>query len=442
MATLVLKAARVIDATGAPAIENGVVVVEGNRIKAVGRAGDFSLPPEGAEMIDAGDRTIIPGLMDVHTHLCSWTHSWHPWADLTILHDTQEAIADTAIFGVKNCRNFIKQGVTTIRDIGARHAAVFSLKKACARGEILGPRVFAAGKAIAVTGGQGLTVGCEVDGADGVRKLAREQLKAGADLIKLMVSGPGAGAASPYEIHMTIPEIAAACEEAHHRGKHTTCHAVNAQAAMDAITGGIDCIEHGLLLDEKTLKEMKARGVFWVPTLWTYQNTAWHGADYGTEPWIIERVQRITQAHLHNFQMAYAMGVKLAAGTDCGLPINPPKSLTWELEWFVRLGMSPMDAIRSATQSSAELLRESDELGTLQPGKLADMTIVEGNPLQNISALGDVWLVVKDGKVVVRDGDSESFDQPVEVGAQAVPDDWRERLERHIKSTQQPMAAS
>jgi imidazolonepropionase-like amidohydrolase len=256
-----------------------------------------------------------------------------------------------------------------------------------------------------MTGGHSWANGaCEVDGPDAVRKAAREQLKAGADWVKLFATG-GAGSATERvdDEQLTVEELRAGVEEAHKKGRFAYAHVSCARGARNCIVAGIDSIEHGLFLEEDIVRDMRERGIFLVPTLGAYLKLVERGEKGEVPEYMYRKALQVVEAHKRSFQMAMRSGVKIATGTDSGGSWYPMgESLLYEMEIMNRYGMPPMETLISATSRSAECLRMTEDLGTLEAGKLADILIVERDPLANISEIRKTWMVLKEGRIVFQ----------------------------------------
>ncbi len=395
--SIVIKGARLIDGTGRAPLERAAVVVEGDRIKAVGLEGQMNIPEGDATVIDVHGKTLLPGLMDLHAGIASLTHAEQPYGI------TQKNIAASILRGVANGRRCLDAGVTTVRVDLCGHHGIFALREAFASGVVDGPRLFVPGRAICMTGGHAWDGGChEADGADEVRKAAREELKAGADWVKLMASG---GAGSPTERaeddQMTLEELRAGVEEAHKKGKYAFAHVSCAECARNCIEAGVDSIEHGLMLEEDNVLQMKEKGLFLVPTLGVYHRLVERGEKGLVPDYMYRKALQVVERHARSFHMALEIGVKIAAGTDSGgYWYHMGESLLYELEVMNQEGMSPMEVLISATSRAAECLRITGDLGTVEPGKLADLLIVDGDPLASISEIRKTWMVFKEGRVV------------------------------------------
>ncbi len=405
-----------IDSTGSDPIEDATIVVEGETIRAVGR--DAWTRRDGDTVVDGRGKYAVPGLMDMHTHLSIPSTSWDPGSDDPPV--TDQSIAATSVNALQNARNFILKGITTIRDVGSQHYGIFAVKRMIEAGQLVGPTVVACGKAIAMTGGHGMIVAAIADGPDEVRRLGRANFKAGAECLKFMASGAGAESRqSPYAVELTQEEMAAGVTVARSHGGTSCAHSMNPESTRNAVLAGVNSIEHGLLLDESSLLLMKEHDVHYVPTLWTYQNTAENGVLYGVEDWMVAEVRRRVERHLENVRRANQLGVTISAGTDSGTPLNLRDSLFWELEWYVYCGLTPMAALQTATINNAKLLQRPS-IGTLEADKIADILVVDADPLADIRNLKATYAVFKKGALMVLDGKLQE-PRPV-VDLRRVPD--------------------
>jgi imidazolonepropionase-like amidohydrolase len=402
--TLAFTNCSVIPCDGSPSIEDAAVLVDGNRIQAVDRRSALEplLREDGSNTVhDLGGRWLMPGLMDMHVHL---SLALPGPGQLLAQVETDMAVTLRAY---RNALDGLTAGVTFMRTLGDARFVDLELKRAINAGQISGPRLFCAGQAVIVTGGHGFASGhcLEADGADGFRHAVRRQLRAGADVIKIMITG---GIAGEYEqirdSQATFDEMEAACQAAHNAGRRITAHAGSAVAIAEGVRAGLDCVEHGYFLDQRTVEEMAARSVYLVPTL-----SVSRAADYmrriGCPQWMIDKSLRAGDDHLRSFQLALAAGVPIAMGTDM-LPADPydgTLATYRELEWMVQGGMSTASALSAATLSAAKLCDVATDLGSIAPGKLADFVAMPRNPLDDIRALRELDVVVKDG-TLVRDG--------------------------------------
>jgi len=407
----VIRAGLLIDGSGREPVSPAVVVVEGERVAAVGRPEEVRIPP-GSVIYDAGNRTVMPGLIDSHVHITgSGEANWMETIKYTIPYTTLRAAV--------NARVTLEAGITSIRDAGANWGIDVGLKRAINEGLVPGPRMVVSGPGLSITGGHGDPANgwppevifraremSVVDSPDEARRAARTHLRDGADCIKLMATGGVLSEGDlPTSRGLTIEEMRAAIEEAHNLGKKTLAHAQGSTGIKNAILAGVDSIEHGCYLTEEIIEMMLARGVFLVPTLSAVHHIVERGAEAGIPPHAVEKARRMQEDHWRSFRMAVEAGVKIAMGTDAATPFNYHGSNALELELMVKAGMTPMQALVAATSRGAELL--GLDTGLLVPGKLADLLVVDGNPLEDISCLQHkerILLVMKGGVVQVNRG--------------------------------------
>ena len=368
------------------------MLVEDGRIASVGSVADL---PAGAEITDLGDATILPGLIDAHVHLV-WSASAEPHEVVE-----RESRALTALRCANNAALHLRAGVTTVRDVGATDGLSIDVARAVGLGVLRGPRVIAAGRAIAMTGGHGWFLGREADGAEAVRHAVRSELKAGATCIKLMASGGVYGhAEEPGSPQLTVEELRVAVEETHKAGRKVAAHAYSIEAIGNALDAGVDSIEHGSFMDRDTAGRMRESGTYLVPTMSVYRAMSEGGPELGAPEYIRRKTAEVLEASREAFRLALEAGVPVAAGTDCGAPGHPHGTLPEELMLMVESGASPIQALRFGTSAAADLLGLGDEVGSLEPGKRADLLAVDGDPTSEILALRDVRLVLRDGSGV------------------------------------------
>jgi imidazolonepropionase-like amidohydrolase len=401
--TIALRCGSLFDGRGDSLRKNVVVVIEGDKIKEIS-----SSAPAGAEAVDLSHETCLPGLIDTHTHVLLQ-------GDITAADYDQQLLKESpeyrTILATVNARRALDYGFTSIRDLeteGAGYADA-DLKKAINNGVIPGPRMQVATRALDVTGAYpllGYAPGVQVphgvqvvDGAENARQAVREQISHGADWIKVYsdrsyrVREDGVLDDIPT---FTVDELKAIVDESHRERHKVASHAMALYGVHNSVEAGVDSIEHGNYIAEEDLKTMAARGIFYVPTIFVGEYVAQGRAAEGAPVWV-----KMLQIHEDTFRRAMKAGVKIAFGTDAGgfdWKVNPAK----EFSSMVRFGMTPAQAIRSATSMAAELLAVKDSLGTIEPGKLGDIVAVPGDPLSDISLMEKVDFVMKGGAVQRR----------------------------------------
>lgn len=401
MNDLVLADCTIVDATGSEPAADAAVWIHDQRIEAVGPTDAIlSRARSGGEpnVVDLAGATVLPGLVNMHTHFSDPAR-----ADAA--REVEETQASLTLRMARNAREALHAGVTTVRLVAEPHGIDFVLRQAINRGEVEGPRIYTAGRGVICTGGHGFAFAgtIEADGAAGFRHAVRSQLKQGADLIKLMISGGIAGEHEGMDTPQLAPdELRAVTEIAHAWGRKVTAHAGPAGAIREAIECGLDCVEHGYELDRVTVKLMAERGVTLVPTLLVTRCREFYER-VGAPEWMVERAMAAGSAHEAGVRAAVEEGVAIALGTDMlpGEPYEGTSGTVRELEYLVEVaGMSAHDALRAATTVGAEWLGAGDDIGTIEPGKLGDLIAVDGDPLSDVSSLRKLLLVVKGGAVV------------------------------------------
>ncbi len=396
--TVAIVGANVVDLNGGESLANAVVLIEGDRFVGVGSASSTQIPND-ATVIRADGMWLLPGLMNMHVHFGLVL----PGAAGAAL--ANETEAELALRMAASARATLQAGITTVRLPGERGHVDLALKRAIDRGEAEGPRIFSAGEMVQVTGGHGSRVGAVYnDGPAEFRKAVRREIRAGASWIKVAISGgiatPGGDIAASF---MTLDEMEAVTDIAHRHGVKVTAHSGSPAATIDAVHAGIDCIEHGYFLTRDVFRLMKEHGTWYVPTILVSQPaTRPFFERIGSPAWYLERVEAVGERHWEALRTAIQEGVLIALGTD-QLPHEPNDgtiATVREAEYYVAAGMTPLEALRTATVNAATMLGIADELGTIEAGKFADLIAVEEDPTVNISALRSIRLVIKGGEVV------------------------------------------
>lgn len=385
----VIKHARIIDGTGRQ-IEKGYLKFDEHGILAVSEA-----PLTGDKEIDAAGKTLIPGLIDSHVHLGMLSV---PDGFEIVSRDNE---THTAAKACGQCLELLKFGITAVRNMGTKFDSDIYLRDMIDAGLVKGPRIFASGSVVAITGGHGHNIARECDTVDEALRATRLLIKKGAQVIKCMATGGVLTKGSVVGAQqLSYDQMAAIAEEAGRTGRVTGAHCIGYEGTKAAILAGINTIEHGYMLDEALIELMIERGTFFSPTLIASRAIATSDdpAPYAEE--IRRKIAPIAEGHITALEKAIKAGLTIVAGTDCGTPWNPVSRLVDELEWYVRCGMTPMDAIISATRNPAQMMNLSHQIGTLEAGKAADFVILDSNPLDNIRAVADVFCTYRDGRAV------------------------------------------
>jgi imidazolonepropionase-like amidohydrolase len=406
---VVLKAARLFDAKSGKLVTPGVVVVAEGKITASGS--NVSIPA-GAEVIELGDATLLPGLIDAHTHITG--QPGEDWRQ-DVIDRMQRTIPERTLEALPLARATLMAGFTTVRNLGGEDYIDVGLRNGIRRGKAVGPRIIAATSGLGSTGGhcdggnswrKGLLAqesGQGVaDGPDAFRAMVREHLKYGADVIKVCATGGVLSRNDDVDSpQLTQAELDAIVDEAHARKRKVAAHAHGAEGAKRAIRAGVDSIEHGSFLDDEALELMKRKGTFFVPTRIALQGVRERYQKGLLSPEQIPKFKAADAAARQAVRKAIARGVRIAFGTDAGVFAHGRNAEEFAL--LVEAGMSPAEALRSATIAGAELLGMTSQLGTLEPGKLADVIAVPGDPLQDIRRTEQVFFVMKEGTVYRND---------------------------------------
>ncbi len=401
-----IKAGRLVDVDSGTILTDQVVLIRDNRITAVGKS--LAIPADAA-VIDLSAMTVLPGLIDCHTHLADGAHETEPLKQLT------KTAAQVALESVPNARVTLESGFTTVRDVGVYRALNdVALRDAIARGDIVGPRMFVAGAYITISGGAGALTGTapditlpwdlhygEANSPWEVREKIRLLANHGADVIKVLSTGAVLEHGSnPNSQEFTMEELQAAVDEASHFGLRVAAHAHARQGIKNAIRAGVASVEHATMIDDEGIALAKANGTYLDMDIYDEECIEEEGKRATIPADFLQHDVDLGQIQRDNFRKAVKAGVKLSFGTDAG--VCPYGTNAKQFAFMVRYGMTPMQAIQAATSSAADLLGHSNELGSIKPGKYADIIAVSADPMQNIRALEDVKFVMKAGKVYVR----------------------------------------
>jgi imidazolonepropionase-like amidohydrolase len=394
-----VKAARLIDVKGNRVLSPAVVLIEDGRIVKVGTALAI---PAGAKLLDLGAATLLPGLIDAHVHL-TYVPENSGYRELGI------SLPRETLYGATNAVKTLLAGFTSARNVGAGGFSDVALRDAIDAGELPGPRLLVSGPPMGITGGH-----CDenllppkfhyreegvADGPWEARAKARENIKYGADLIKVCASGGVLSKGDqPGSAQYSLEEMHAIVEEAHRAGRKVAAHAHGTLSIKEAIRAGVDSIEHATLLDDECIVLARQHGTFFVMDIYNDDFILQEGAKMGMLPESLVKEKALGQLQRDNFRKAVKAGVRMAFGTDAG--VYPHGDNAKQFFYMVKYGMTPMQAIRAATFDAAELLGWGDTVGSIEPGKLADLIGVQGDPLQDIRALENVAFVMKGGAVV------------------------------------------
>ena len=399
-----VKAGKLLDVRSGQVLADQVIVIRGDRVERIAPASQIA-PPAGATVIDLSRATVLPGLIDAHDHLTG-DPRFHGYRSLGI------SVPRATLYGVANARRTLEAGFTTLRNVGAAGFSDVALRDAINDGEIPGPRLLVSGPALGMTGGH-----CDnnllpaeydhrsrgvADGPWAVRAKVREVIKYGADLIKICATG---GVLSKGDLpgtqQYTLEEMQAIVDEAHRLGRRVAAHAHGTEGIKAAIRAGVDSIEHASLIDDEGIQLAREHETHLVMDIYNDDFILSKGAEMGMLPESIEKERKIGQLQRANFSRAHRLGARMAFGTDGG--VYPHGENAKQFAYMVRYGMTPLEAIQAATTNAAQLLGWGDRVGSLEPGKFADLIAVEGDPLADVTVLERVRFVMKGGQVIRND---------------------------------------
>lgn len=398
----VIRAGKLLDVNSGRLLTNQIILVRGGKIEAVGE--HLAVPP-GATLIDLSNFTVLPGLIDCHTHLADLS-------DPEPLHGLQKTSAEVAYTAIPNARVTLLAGFTTVRDVGTYRAFNdVALRDAIARGDVIGPRMFVAGAYITISQGAGAMTGLapdiqlpwdlhfgEANSPWEVRQKVRELAHRGADHIKILSTGAVlTHGSNPKSIEFTPEELQAAVDEARNFGLRVEAHAHAAEGIKNAIRAGVASIEHATLIDDEGIALAKEHGTYLDMDIYDEECIQDTGKKNRTPADFLEHDRDLGEIQRRNFTKALRAGVKMSFGTDAG--VCPHGTNARQFAFMVKYGMTPLQAIQSATTSAADLLGKSDLLGSIQAGKYADIIAVSGNPLEDVRLLENVKFVMKEGKI-------------------------------------------
>ncbi|MGH2635566.1 MAG: amidohydrolase family protein [Actinomycetota bacterium] len=403
-----VRAGRLVDVVAGEVRPAQAITIRGERIESVGP--DDGSVPEGARLIDLSAYSVLPGLIDCHAHMIGEVESGHGYAGLVQRTGAQEALS-----GVPNARDTVLAGFTTVRDVGTFRAFVdVALRDAIEAGDVLGPRMRCAGAFVTSAGGGGDVTGLApdvdevvprelrfgvADSADEVRAAVRRILHGGADFIKVIATGAVlTEGTNPGAPEFSEAEIRAAVEEASLYDAHVAAHAHGAEGIKRAVRAGVRSIEHGSLMDDEAIALMAEAGTYLVADVWEGDWIAERGRRDGWSEHVLRKNDETTEAQRLGFAKCVEAGVRLAYGTDSG--VYPHAMVATQFGTMVKYGMSPLEAIRSATVVAAELIGWGDGVGAIEPGRYADVIGVAGDPLEDVGVLTDVSVVIKGGELV------------------------------------------
>jgi imidazolonepropionase-like amidohydrolase len=397
--TVVIRAGHLLDVKAGKMLTNQTIVIQGDKIAKVESGG---VPiPAGAQVVDLSNATVLPGLIDAHTHVTMNPNFGYSMLGISV--------PRAALIGAHNARLTLEAGFTTIRNVGAFGYADVALRDAINAGDVPGPRMLVSGPPLGITGGhcdndllpseyhaqnEGVS-----DGVEAVQHKTREVIKYGADLIKICATGGVLSKGDdPNAAQYTLEEMKAIVADAHRLGRKVAAHAHGAQGVIWASEAGVDSVEHGHLMNDEAIATLKKNGTYLVPTLYLMDWQRENAAQANLPDYARRKLEMVSQTGKMNAKKAFEAGVKIGFGTDAA--VYPHGLNAHEFAVYVKLGMTPLQAIQTATINDADLLGWSDKVGTIEPGKFADIIAVDGDPLADVTTLERVKFVMKGGEVV------------------------------------------
>ena len=392
MATI-FRNGNVIVGTG-EVIEKGAVAVNDNMITFVGATRKIR-PSKKDKVFDISGKTILPGLIDAHVHLCL-DGSPDPMTSIS-----KDSIPQLTLKAASHAHQTLEAGVTTVRDMGGKDYVDLVIRDGIESGLLQGPRMICSGKLVCMTGGHGWQFGREASGTDEVREAVREQLKMGVNFIKLIATGGVmTKGVDPGATQFTLEELLAGVEEARKAGRRTAAHAQGTEGIKNSLWAGVNSIEHGFFLDDEAIELMLVMNTYLVPTLNAPYQIIRGGVRRGVPRFAVEKSKSVMKSHFRSVRRAYKSKIPIAMGTDAGTPFNCHGDNLKEMELLVKAGLIPMEAIVSTTKIASEVLGLEKKIGTLEKGKLADLVVIDGNPLNDITILqkkDKMLAIMKDG---------------------------------------------
>ncbi|MFZ0279233.1 MAG: amidohydrolase family protein [Candidatus Sulfotelmatobacter sp.] len=401
--TIAIRAGKLIDPDSGKVLTDQTILIRDNKIDAVGN--NLTIR-SSAKIIDLSKMTVLPGLIDCHTHLADGAHDSEPMGVF------RKTAAELALESVPNARVTLESGFTTVRDVGTYRAlGDIALRDAINRGDIIGPRMYVAGAYVTITGGAGADTGLapditlpwdmhygEANSPWEVRQVIRKLAHDGVDHIKILSSGAVlAHGSNPHSQEFTLEELQAAVDEASHFGLRVESHAHSAEGIENAIRAGVASVEHATMIDDEGIALAKQRGTYLDMDIYDEECIQEEGKNGSMPKDFLEHDATLGQIQRDNFRKAVAAGAKMSFGTDAG--VCPYGTSGKQFAFMVKYGMTPMQAIQAATSSAADLLGHSNEIGSIKPGKYADIIAVTGDPLADIRTLETIQFVMKDGKI-------------------------------------------